>query len=181
MAEQKKRPMRITAIGCIELVLSGGMALATGAGFHYFSAIDEAWRSQPEIAFLAKFFPFILAWMFIITILLFISAIFFLKLKPWARRTLEAAHWIAVAGITICTVYWLGFLAANATVYGESTRTMIALAFSNAVLAAMMAAPFGFTLILLRARDVKQAFSDLAEQHDGQGLTPPPLPGSQSK
>ena len=108
-----QRPTCITVIGWLWIII--GIYMAVGGlmiSLFYYSSFRPAMSTgSSEVPLFIKLFPLIIVIQVNVGALAFVAGRNFLKLRPWARTTLEVLSWLGltyVIGVLIIWIYqWL--------------------------------------------------------------------------
>lgn len=169
----KKRPTSVTVIGWIFIALAGLMILSSIMAFAVFSIMKHMGVDIPPLPAEAPGFVSIISQnpdLFILlqigfAIFVLITSIQFLRLRSWARTTLEILSWLGFVYLVIFEIYWVSSwisktLGASAD---ENTINLIIVLhrvlglITNIVYTAAFAIPIIVIIKFLRGKTIKEA------------------------
>jgi hypothetical protein len=175
MEKEFKRPTSITVISWVWIGIGILMVFGGFMGFISYAVMQVMSEGQPfppdlPPEFQAEFKPMMLLFrnfhilagaQFIIAIIAILSGIYFLKLRSWARTTLEGLTWLSLLYIIAFGIYWVYiWISITGNIpQDEMGRGMEYFKYFGAVMGAvinlMFAAPLVIMIVTLRGKTIK--------------------------
>ncbi len=156
---ETKRPICVTVIGWVWIIISGMMIFpAIMALLTLFVMGDMA---QPDhqicedIPAIAKFFPLLIIGQGGLSTLTFISGVYFLKLRAWARSVLEVLTWTLLIFVIGNGIIWVASWYSSTS--GASLGFTILGIIMGITVSAIVGTLLGILLKFLRSQEVRDA------------------------
>jgi len=155
---QEKRPTCVTVIGWAWIIIGGLMCLSATMGLITSTLISSMSQNGANMPTMFRIFPLIAIIQIGVAVFSIVSGINFLKLKAWARNTLEAMTWLLLTFVLGFMVFWTFSWLSATSGRGPDGFGMMG-AIMGVVMTGIYGVPLGIMLVYLRGPKVKNAIN----------------------
>lgn len=153
---REQRPTCVTVIGWAWIVIGILMCISAVMAVLISSMMMDVLRDQPDVPFIIELFPLLFAVQLVVGVLGIFAGVHFLRLRTWARTTLEVLSWsllvLLVGFLVLWMINWLSMAARHG---GDGFALMGAVV--GLLSTALYVVPLGIMLRYLRGPKVREA------------------------
>lgn len=167
---QRDLPVAVKVIGCLFIAVAGFKIIGAGMGFLAFSSLAKMANGIPQMSSGSgaasnpfQYFGLWIGVQILIGVFVIVAAIQFLRLRAWARTTLEVVSWIGLAysiGTSIMAIFSFSNLIGSAADagFGNAPSALGSMAVTmTAVYMVLFSVPLIVIIWFLRGETIRDA------------------------